>query len=304
MARGWGHNLMRSSLYIASQAARHVGRVYRPVTMTSTPLSNFQVRVVLTPSNFNYASAKSNGGDIRFYENQSFSSTLPMWVESWNYGGTSAIWVKVPSQGKSTMYMTYGKPSLNSISDIDTVMENGMQFFYFASTFASAGTGAFNSFQFAGLDPVMSTDWGSGTVSINGQGSLADYVSIRWRGWVKPYESGNHTFYLTTDDGSRMYIAPDSSYTSNPPSWTINSWIDQGPTEYSTTVSITDGVPRYVQKEWFETGGGATSLTGWATPSILKVYPITSGYLKAPKYDLSYSDSFGYSATVGSETSI
>jgi len=100
-----------------------------------------------------------------------------------------------------------------------------------------------------------------------------------------------------------MYIGPDSSYNSNP-SWTINSWVDQGPTEYSGTVSITDGVPRYVQKEWFETGGGATALTGWATPSVPKVYPITSGYLKAPKYDLSYSDSFGYSATVGSEISI
>jgi hypothetical protein len=271
--------------------------------MIPTPVSNFQVRVVLTPSNFNYSKARSDGRDIRFYENTNFSSPLPMWLESWNYNGNSAIWVKVASQSKSLMYMTYGSSSLTSISNIDTVMENGMQFGYFASTVQGAGVGAFNSLQFSGIDPVMSTDWGSGTVSINGLGSLADYVSIRWRGWVKPYESGNHTFYFTTDDGSRMYIGPDSSYNSNP-AWTINSWIDQGPTEYSGTVSITDGVPRYMQKEWFETGGGATALTGWATPSVLKVYPITSGYLKAPKYDSSYSDSFGYSATVGSEITI
>ena len=296
---------MRNALYMGSQLiSRKVSGKFRTVAIQSTPVSNFQVRIVLTPSNFDYTGVMANGNDIRFYGDSYRTQQLPIWWESWNYQGTSAVWVNVTTAGTTTLYMNYVGPTSNyvSISNIDSVMDNGVQFGYFADTIAAGGVGAFNSFQFGGFDSVMSTDWGSGTVQINGQGSLADYVSIRWRGWVKPYGSGTHTFYLTTDDGSRMFIGPDSTVNSSP-SWTINTWQDQGPTEYSANVSIADGVPRYLQKEWFETGGGATALTGWATPNVSKVYPITSGYLKGPKYSSGYPDSFGSNGTVSAEIS-
>ena len=245
---------MRNALYMGSQLiSRKVSGKFRTVAIQSTPVSNFQVRIVLTPSNFDYTGVMANGNDIRFYGDSYRTQQLPIWWESWNYQGTSAVWVNVTTAGTTTLYMNYVGPTSNyvSISNIDSVMDNGVQFGYFADTIAAGGVGAFNSFQFGGFDSVMSTDWGSGTVQINGQGSLADYVSIRWRGWVKPYGSGTHTFYLTTDDGSRMFIGPDSTVNSSP-SWTINTWQDQGPTEYSANVSIADGVPRYLQKEWFE----------------------------------------------------
>lgn len=82
-------------------------------------LSDFQVLIELTPSNFHYEHCREDGGDIRFI-NASEDTILPYWVEEWNYNGTSKIWVKVdniPEGSNVCLYLYYGNSSASSASD-------------------------------------------------------------------------------------------------------------------------------------------------------------------------------------------
>jgi len=85
----------------------------------STPEYNYQVKIELTPSNFNYSNVKANGEDIRFMDNN-FES-LFYWIETWNPGGISTIWIKIVDVGTSNIYMKYGNELAQSESNGDNV---------------------------------------------------------------------------------------------------------------------------------------------------------------------------------------
>jgi len=95
-------------------------------TANSNSLSDYQVLVTLTSSNFNYSKSQLDGSDIRFTDSDKTSS-LNYWIEEWNYGGTSNIWVKVPSipaSSSKTIYMYYGNQSpATSESNGDTTWD-------------------------------------------------------------------------------------------------------------------------------------------------------------------------------------
>ncbi|MHA2402699.1 MAG: DUF2341 domain-containing protein, partial [Candidatus Kariarchaeaceae archaeon] len=83
-----------------------------------TPNTDYQVKIVLDPSNFNYSRANSNGSDIRFFDVN--TNPLNYWIEDWNLTGSSIIWVKVPVSGTSQITMNYGNPTALSESDGDS----------------------------------------------------------------------------------------------------------------------------------------------------------------------------------------
>jgi len=85
----------------------------------STPENNFQVKVLLNDSNFEYANANSDGSDLRFYDPN--NQKLSYWIESWVYGGESIIWVNVPVSGTSSIYMYYGNSQALSESNGEDV---------------------------------------------------------------------------------------------------------------------------------------------------------------------------------------
>lgn len=70
-----------------------------------TPFDDFQVRIVLS-SDFSYAHANVNGDDLRFYTR--YGQELNYWIEQWQHGGISVIWVLVPDAGESILLMDYG----------------------------------------------------------------------------------------------------------------------------------------------------------------------------------------------------
>lgn len=260
------------------------------VTIIPTPSANYQVRIVLNSSNFDYSKSFSNGSDIRFIASATDSPStqhLPHWIESWNASGNSIIWVKVPTSGTETFYMVYNNSSATSVSSIDNTMETGMRFRYYD------GTG-FNTLVGGGTDTSVNYNWGSGNVSIAGVGADPDTVSIIWDGWIKPSGSGSHTFFATSDDGERLYARTisDSSGTNTT---LVNAWVDRGPTENSAAYSITDGNPKYLEYQWYENGGGAVAQLGWTPPSTgVKVYPIPSANMRSPKYSSTYLSPFTY----------
>jgi len=92
-------------------------------------LTDYQICLVLTPENFDYENCKSDGGDLRF---KSLSlSSLPYWIERWEYHGTSKIWVRVdeiPVGSNVCLYMFYDNPLATSESDIKATFILGDDF--------------------------------------------------------------------------------------------------------------------------------------------------------------------------------
>ncbi len=86
-----------------------------------TPAANYQVKVTISTGQYTHIS--TNGNDLRFYDIN--DNLCNYWIETWNTGGTSTIWVKAPVSGTSALFMFYG---------------NG------AATAASNGTGTFDFF--------------------------------------------------------------------------------------------------------------------------------------------------------------
>lgn len=277
----------------------------RSVTFTPTTVANQQIRLLLNESNFDYSKTMPDGSDLYFIDSE--SSLLSHWIESWQPNGSSVVWIKIPSSSTQSIVMGYANEDIQSTSDIDSVMDQALLVYYYGSGAVAAGAQAFQTLDFVTQDVganIANYVWGTGTVSISGQGSRSDYVSLRWRGWVKPTVQGVYNFRFTTDDGQRLYIADSPSslpITSPPQSWTLQSWIDQAPTQYTVNFTINDDKPRFIWNEWFETGGGATSQLGWVPPGGSSTYPITVTQLRAPKFSQSHGDPFDYSATVGDE---
>lgn len=78
-----------------------------------TPLSDYQVRVPLPASTFDYS--LTDGKDLRFYDQN--GSVLNHWVEEWNESGTSYVWVKVPTIGTNRLTLEYGISGASDYSD-------------------------------------------------------------------------------------------------------------------------------------------------------------------------------------------
>ena len=93
--------------------------------LSGNTLTDFQVKIVLTPDNFDYSKVKSNGEDIRFTDDDG-TTLLSYWIEQWNPVGESIIWVKVPSipaSSSTSIYIYYGNPTANSKSNGDETFE-------------------------------------------------------------------------------------------------------------------------------------------------------------------------------------
>jgi regulation of enolase protein 1 (concanavalin A-like superfamily) len=108
------------------------------------------------------------------------------------------------------------------------------------------------------IDRSVNFDWGSG-IPIAGIG--ADTFTVRWSGQVQAVSSENYTFYTTTDDGVRLWVNGQLL---------IDRWVNQGPTEWSGSISLTAGQKYDIRMDYFENGGGAMARLSWSSASIAK----------------------------------
>jgi uncharacterized protein YegL len=107
------------------------------------------------------------------------------------------------------------------------------------------------------LDPVVDFNWGSGSPHSS---IAADTFSVRWTGYVKVDRSETYTFYVVTDDGSRVWI--DDALV-------IDSWIDQGATEQRGSIYLNEGWHK-LKYEYYENTGSATARLLYSSPSTPK----------------------------------
>lgn len=123
----------------------------RKITLASaTPATDYQVKVTLTTAALGnpYNNIKSDGSDLRFYDIN--DNNCSYWIETNPFSilGTNIIWVKVPTNGSSAIFMYYGNAAATAVSDG-------------AATFPF-----FDDFNGSSLDPSWATSLSNGSVSV------------------------------------------------------------------------------------------------------------------------------------------
>ena len=129
---------------------------YREISINpATPEADYQIKIQLNSSNFDYSKASLNGSDLRFYTQT--ETLLNYWIEKWDILGNSLVWVKIPESGTSTILMYYGNQAAIALS-------NGTNTFTF-----------FDDFEGTSLD---TTKWNQHIVSRSGTFSVTVASSV------------------------------------------------------------------------------------------------------------------------------
>lgn len=89
----------------------------------------------------------------------------------------------------------------------------------------------------------------------------ADTFSVRWTGTIKPKYSESHTFYVTADDGVRLWVNGRLI---------IDKWIPQASELTSQPITLTAGQNYDIRLEYFENSVGATAILQWSSASQVK----------------------------------
>lgn len=105
-------------------------------------------------------------------------------------------------------------------------------------------------------DANINFNWGAdpGITNIG-----ADNFAVRWRARINIPSTGDWTFYVSSDDGIRLFI--DQVYRTG-------QWVDRGTTTDQVTITgLTAGL-HDVTVEYYENGGGATATFEWSGPGV------------------------------------
>ncbi|SFW79785.1 PA14 domain-containing protein [Chitinophaga sancti] len=125
----------------------------------------------------------------------------------------------------------------------------------------------FDTLKFSRIDPTINFDWGEGAAA---PGLTIDHTSIRWTGKIEPRYTGTYTFYITSDNGRRLWINNQL---------VIDKWINDWDIEYSGTIALTAGQQYDFKMEYFEDYGGANAKLSWSSDAQVKeIIPVNQLY--------------------------
>ena len=100
-------------------------------------------------------------------------------------------------------------------------------------------------------ESAINYDWGVGSPDAS---VPTDDFSARWTGSFD-FLAGDTTFTATADDGIRVWV--DGTLV-------IDAWVNQAPTTYTATRTLSSG-SHQVRVEYYDSGGGAVAKVSWAT---------------------------------------
>jgi len=132
---GFSHELLLEKLFYPSGwiVDSMTFKYRRKITITEQSgnnLSDYQVRIDLDSTNFDFSHFLNEGKDLRFTD--ASKNLLPYWVEKMDIAAEEAtIWVKVPSipaNSSVDIFMYYGSPEVDSASDISNTAILGDDF--------------------------------------------------------------------------------------------------------------------------------------------------------------------------------
>jgi len=150
----------------------------RRITLSPvTPAANFQVKVSLAAGQ--YTGMNANGNDLRFYDVN--NNLCNYWIETWNTGSASTIWVKVTTSGANALYMYYGNGSASAAT-------NGASTFDFFDGFDGSSLSA--NWQQSTSNATVSVSGGQVTLSCNSNSGSVNISS--------PFTTASTSFFLET----------------------------------------------------------------------------------------------------------
>lgn len=102
--------------------------------------------------------------------------------------------------------------------------------------------------------PNVFFDWGGDSPD----GISADLFKARFTGYIQCLDAGTYTFYLTGDDGVRLWVNDKLL---------IDGWVDQAATEYTAAINL-EACHKYpIKIEYYENGGDAVCKLEWSGPA-------------------------------------
>ena len=145
----------------------------------------------------------------------------------------------------------------------------GLRGFYYSWTGASPPADPFSTAPLlVRTDSTIGFNWGNGTPDAS---VPADHFAVRWMGYVEPLYSQTYTFYITGDDGIRVWVNG---------TLVVTDWSDHGSREASGTIALTAGQKYDIVLEYYENGGGAVAQLAWSSLSQAKqIIPQTQLYV-------------------------
>ncbi|MBI5000150.1 MAG: DUF2341 domain-containing protein [Euryarchaeota archaeon] len=202
-------------------------------------MTEFQVMVT-----FDYEfGMNTDFSDIRFTDSDG-KTEIPYWHE-WNDGASAIFWVRVPSiwaGSVKTLYMYWGNPLANSISD-------GFATFEFFDDFDFADATKFTYGQNYGVYNPMNYDVSGGMLREWSDGSWRVLKMLRTFAPSETVAVGTRMMTTSTGPWHQNYFVQDSDpdrnrfgvmdWASNPPYYVIQSHVDNGAWMYSGSIGTT-----------------------------------------------------------------
>jgi hypothetical protein len=117
-------------------------------------------------------------------------------------------------------------------------------------------------------DPNVNFNWGNDAPN---QWVGADNFSVRWTGYIQPRFSSEYTFYITSDNGRRVWINGQLI---------IDKWLNDYDVEYSGNITLSANQKYEIKVEYFEANGGANCKFEWrCNQHPREVVPMSQLYL-------------------------
>ena len=193
----------------------------REVTIQNTSastLSEFQTKIALNSSNFDFSKLLPDGADLIVTDSDG-QSLLPFWLETWT-NNFAEIWISLPlltNNSSKVIYLYYGNESAQSAS-------NGKNTFPFFDGFESFAPKASNS----------PTSLSTPTYDGSGQAVHPDivYVPAGWNGYkywmaITPFKNNDDAY-----ENPSIIVSNDGLTWINPPG-IINPIVPQPPAGYN-----------------------------------------------------------------------
>lgn len=112
------------------------------------------------------------------------------------------------------------------------------------------------------LDNNVSFNWGTNEII---PGVASDYVGIEWNGYIKPTTTESYTFYVTCNDGVRIYLNNQL---------VINNYVSVSSgkliLDQTTAISLTAGLFYPIKIQYFEQTLDASITLEWMTATITR----------------------------------
>ena len=106
--------------------------------------------------------------------------------------------------------------------------------------------------------------------------------SVQWLGYFKPTTTETYTLYISSDDGSYLWIGANALSGFTTANANMNNGGAHGQIEVSTTVSLTAGVYYPIRMQFGEISGGDVFTFNYSTPTITKTTNVTGRVFHNP----------------------